>query len=365
MAKTRRPPPGPPFDSIYRHGFVRAAIATPRVEVASPGLQRRRRRWRSRARRPRATRSSRCFPNSGCRRIRTRTCSSRTRCWTRRSHALAELVDASRDLALALVVGLPLRADDRLFNCGVLVHRGRILGAVPKSYLPNYREFYEKRQFAPAAQALSTSDPPARAGRALRQPAAVRGDERARLRAAPRDLRGPVGAAAAEHARGARRRDRDREPLGQRHHGRQGGLPAAALRVAVGEVRRRRTSIPAPGPGESTTDLAWDGHALVYENGERLAESRRFPLRARPHHRRHRPRPPAPGAHAAHELRRQRAGARRRCSRGFRRVEFELDLPRGQRAARAARRALPVRARRPLRSSTSAAPRSTTSRSRA
>ena len=70
--------------------------------------------------------------------------------------ALAEVVEASRRLAPALAVGLPLRADDRLFNCAVLVHRGRILGAVPKTYLPNYREFYEKRQFAPAAQARST-----------------------------------------------------------------------------------------------------------------------------------------------------------------------------------------------------------------
>ena len=54
-----------------------------------------------------------------------------------------------------LVVGVPLRIDDRLFNCGVVMHRGRLLGVVPKTYLPNYREFYEKRQFAPGLQAVA------------------------------------------------------------------------------------------------------------------------------------------------------------------------------------------------------------------
>ncbi|MDA4678247.1 hypothetical protein NY593_16740, partial [Enterobacter asburiae] len=60
---------------------------------------------------------------------------------------LARLLKESRSLNLILIVGAPLRFDGRLFNCAVVMHRGKILGLVPKTYLPNYREYYEKRQF--------------------------------------------------------------------------------------------------------------------------------------------------------------------------------------------------------------------------
>ena len=61
--------------------------------------------------------------------------------------AIAELVRASRELAPMLVVGAPIEDKSKLFNCSLVIYRGRILGVVPKTYLPNYREFYEKRQF--------------------------------------------------------------------------------------------------------------------------------------------------------------------------------------------------------------------------
>ena len=51
------------------------------------------------------------------------------------------------------VVGLPVVVNDQLFNCAAVVHRGELLGLVPKTYLPNYKEFYEARWFAPAAAA--------------------------------------------------------------------------------------------------------------------------------------------------------------------------------------------------------------------
>jgi hypothetical protein len=107
-------------------------------------------------------------------------------------------------------VGLPLRVDDRLFNCAVLLHRGHVLGAVPKSYVPNYREFYERRQFAPASQALSRSiallgqDVPF-GPHLLFEAANVPGS------CCISSLRGRLGATAAEHARRARRRHGDRE----------------------------------------------------------------------------------------------------------------------------------------------------------
>jgi NAD+ synthase (glutamine-hydrolysing) len=69
--------------------------------------------------------------------------------------ALAELVHQSARLSPVLVVGAPLPFEAKLFNTGVVIYRGRVLGIVPKSYLPNYREFYEKRQFTSGRQALS------------------------------------------------------------------------------------------------------------------------------------------------------------------------------------------------------------------
>src|SRR5438552_16549276 len=68
--------------------------------------------------------------------------------------ALGDIVNKSRFSGLA-VIGVPLVVDDRLFNCAALLHQGRVLGVVPKSYIPNYKEFYEIRWFAPAAIARS------------------------------------------------------------------------------------------------------------------------------------------------------------------------------------------------------------------
>ena len=61
---------------------------------------------------------------------------------------LADIVAASVDLLPVIVVGAPLRHNARLFNTAVVIHRGRVLGVVPKIHLPTYREFYERRQFA-------------------------------------------------------------------------------------------------------------------------------------------------------------------------------------------------------------------------
>ena len=63
--------------------------------------------------------------------------------------AVERLVEASADLFPMLVVGAPLRHRNRLYNCAVVIHRGELLGVAPKSYLPTYREFYERRWYAP------------------------------------------------------------------------------------------------------------------------------------------------------------------------------------------------------------------------
>src|SRR5690606_26233409 len=70
--------------------------------------------------------------------------------------ALGQVVVASATVPITAVVGLPLRVDDRLFNCAVVVQGGQVLGVVPKTFLPNYAEFYEARQFNPASTTSRT-----------------------------------------------------------------------------------------------------------------------------------------------------------------------------------------------------------------
>ena len=327
MAKSRRPPPEAPFNSIYRHGFVRVAVATPRVEVASPAYNLAQ--TLVLARQAAAKRAVLAvFPELGLSAYSNEDLFQQDALLDASLAALAGLVDASRALPLVLVAGLPLRAEDRLFNCGVVVHRGRILGAVPKTYLPNYREFYEKRQFAPAAQALSTSvrllgqDVPFGSGllfAATNVPGFVLHLELCE------DLWVPLPPSTLATLAGATV---------------VANLSASDITVGKADYRRLLCAsqsakcvaaylYSAAGPGESTTDLAWDGHALVYENGERLAESQRFPLQ--------------PGIVTADvdldHLRQERmrltsfgdcAQAHAAALRDFRRIEFELPLPRGR-----------------------------------
>jgi NAD+ synthase (glutamine-hydrolysing) len=327
MAKSRRPPSAAPFDSIYRHGFVRVAVATPRVEVASPAfnvastIELARQAARRRA-------VLAVFPELGLSAYSNEDLFQQDALLDASLAALGELVEASRSLPLALVAGLPVGADGRLFNCAVVVQRGRILGAVPKSYLPSYREFYEKRQFAPAAQALSgtvrllgTDVPfgPRLLFAATNAPGFVMHVEICEdlwVPLPPSTLASLAGATVLVN------------------------LSASDITVGKADYRRLLSAshsarcvaaclFSAAGPGESTTDLAWDGHALVYENGERLAESQRFPLEPGlvtadvdlDHLRQERSRLTSFGdcaqAHAA-ELA------------DFRRLEFELELPRGR-----------------------------------
>jgi NAD+ synthase (glutamine-hydrolysing) len=327
MAKSRRPPSAAPFDSIYRHGFVRVAVATPRVEVASPAFNVASTIELAReAARRRAVLA--VFPELGLSAYSNEDLFQQDALLDASLSALGELVEASRSLPLVLVAGLPVGADGRLFNCAVVVQQGRILGAVPKSYLPSYREFYEKRQFAPAAQALSSTvrllgeDVPF-GPRLLFAAANVPGFvmhveicEDLWVPLPPSTLASLAGATVLVN------------------------LSASDITVGKADYRRLLSAshsarcvaaclFSAAGPGESTTDLAWDGHALVCENGERLAESQRFPLE--------------PGLVTADvdldHLRQERmrltsfgdcAQAHAAGLADFRRVEFKLELPRGR-----------------------------------
>ena len=194
--------------------------------------------------------------------------------------AIERVRAASAELLPVLVVGAPLRNGNRLYNCAVVVHRGRVLGVVPKSYLPNYREFYEKRHFASGAGCAATEIalPGVRGGEAV--PFGTQ------LLFQAGDLPGFV--LAVEICEDAW------VPLPPSTHAAMAGAtvianlsgsPITVGRAVDRELLCRSASsrdlsayiYAATGPGESSTDLSWDGQTSIHENGSLLATSERFP----------------------------------------------------------------------------------------
>src|SRR5690349_20929595 len=144
----------PPFGSIYRHGFIRAAVCVPFVRVADPvynvehtiGLAQRASEMHA---------AVALFPELGISAYSNDDLFHQDALLEASEAALARLLDESRNLTPVMLVGAPLRFEGKLFNCAVAIYRGSVLGIVPKSFLPNYREFYEKRQFTAARHAVS------------------------------------------------------------------------------------------------------------------------------------------------------------------------------------------------------------------
>ncbi|MFP4518897.1 MAG: NAD(+) synthase [Oceanicaulis sp.] len=189
--------------------------------------------------------------------------------------AVRRIVEASAELQPVIVVGAALQSRDQLFNCAVLVHRGRILGVVPKSFLPNYREFYEKRWFADAtavtADEISIDGLAAPFGTDLIFEAEDRPGFTLHAEVCedfwaphPPSLDGALAGATVMVNLSA-----SNATVGK-----------ARERAALCDAHSRKTMgayvFAAAGAGESTTDLAWDGQILVYEQGARLAAGERF-----------------------------------------------------------------------------------------
>jgi NAD+ synthase (glutamine-hydrolysing) len=140
------------FRNIHAHGFVRLACAAPRLKVADPAFNGAE--TAAMLRRADESGAFLClFPELGISAYAIDDLLQQGALLDAVEAALAALVAESRSLRCAAVVGAPLRVGGRLFNCAVAIHRGRILAAVPKTYLPNYREFYERRQFASGERA--------------------------------------------------------------------------------------------------------------------------------------------------------------------------------------------------------------------
>ena len=190
--------------------------------------------------------------------------------------ALARIVEASADLLPVLVVGAPLLKGSRVFNCAVVVHRGAILGVAPKAYLPTYREFYEARYFASGddqrGETIEVAGWSVPFGtdllfRATDLEGFVLGVE------VCEDMWIPVPPSAEAALAGATLLVNI------------SGSPITVGRAEERHLLSRSASsrclaaylYSAAGEGESTTDLSWDGQTMIYERGQLLAETERFP----------------------------------------------------------------------------------------
>ena len=189
--------------------------------------------------------------------------------------AIETIREGSTGLRPLLLVGAALERRGRIYNCAVVIHRGRVLGVVPKSFLPNYREFYEKRLFAPGVglagldiEVNGTSVP---FGTDLLFEAEGFADLIVHVEicedywaAIPPSCHGALAGATLLTNLSASNivigKARERDLLSTSH----------TVRTVSALV------YSAAGPGESTTDLAWDGQGGIYELGDKLAASTRF-----------------------------------------------------------------------------------------
>ncbi|RAI01168.1 NAD(+) synthase [Acuticoccus sediminis] len=191
--------------------------------------------------------------------------------------AIATIVAESESLTPVLLLGAPLRHKGRLYNCAVVVSRGAILGVVPKAFLPNYREYYEMRWFSHGR--FRVGEEIEVAGRTV--PFGID------LLFAASDLPGFVFHVEICEDVWA--------PIPPSSKGALAGATIlanlSASNIVIGKADDRHSlcrsqsqravaayAYSAAGPGESTTDVAWDGQGAIYELGDMLAEAERFSL---------------------------------------------------------------------------------------
>ena len=262
------------FYSIYSHGFIRAAVAIPSVRVADctynveHTLNLARRASNNHA-------AIILFPELGISAYSNEDQFHQDALLDATRSALAFLKDESHLLLPVILVGAPLRFEGKLFNCAVVIYRGKVLGIIPKTYIPNYREFYEKRQFSSAWHAV---------GREV----SFLGEKV------------PFGNNLVFHVVNIPNFSFHIEicediwtPIPPSTYGALAGATIlanlSASNITLGKTDYRKLlcasqsakcisayMYSAAGLGESTTDLAWDGYAVIFENSELLAESKRF-----------------------------------------------------------------------------------------
>ncbi|WP_426958452.1 NAD(+) synthase [Muricoccus radiodurans] len=263
------------FHALYRHGFARVAACTTLCSLADPATN-------AEAVLEAARRCDAkgvavaVFPELGLSGYAIDDLLLQDTLLDAVERAVERVVAESAALLPLMFVGAPLRHGNRVYNTAVAIHRGRVLGVVPKIHLPNYREFYEHRHFASGA-----------------------GTEGGTIRLAGQDVPfGPDLLFAAEDLPDLVVHAEICEDLWVPSPPSNEGALAGALvlanlsasNITIGKAETRRLLCgsqsarclaayiyAAAGAGESTTDLAWDGQVSIFENGMTLAESERFP----------------------------------------------------------------------------------------
>ncbi len=262
------------FYSAYAHGFARVAACTLPVAIADPASNAARTIEQARACHDDGVAVA-VFPELGLSGYAIDDLFLQDTLLEAVVAGLATIVEASHDLRPVIVVGAPLLHGNRLYNCAVVIHAGEILGVSPKSYLPTYREFYERRWFAPgddmAGSFITIGDHEVPFGPDLIFTAADLPDLKLHVEVCE-DLWVPIPPSAEAALAGA-------SVLVN--------LSGSPITIARAEDRRllvRSASArcqaayvyAAAGQGESTTDLSWDGQTMIYECGELHAEGERF-----------------------------------------------------------------------------------------
>lgn len=262
------------FYSPYTHGFFRVAAATPHIKLADPEFN-------LKSHLELAQEASKrfvglvVFPELGLSGYSLQDIFHQRTLITACKEALEKLIEESQRIFPLMVVGLPMMLDAKLFNCAAVIHRGQLLGIVPKTWLPNHREFYEKRHFSSsdeiAIDDFNFAGANIPVGTNLIFKCREIPDTQIAIEICE-DLWAPVSPATFACMAGATI---------------VGNLSAS--NVVIGKADYRRLIIKSfsgknicgyvyssAGQGESTTDLAWDGHAIIAENAAILKENQRF-----------------------------------------------------------------------------------------
>lgn len=264
-----------PFESAYRHGFARIAACTIPVAIADPAANTRAVLAAAREADAESVAVA-VFPELCMTGYAIDDLVMQDALLDAVEVGIARLVAASTELLPVLVVGAPLRHRNRLYNCAVVIHRGEVLGVTPKSYLPTYREFYERRWYAPGDDIIGHD---IRIGaleapfgtdllfEALDVPGLVLHAE------VCEDVWVPIPPSSSAALAGA-------TVL----------VNLSGSPITIGRAEERKIlcqsqslrclaayAYAAAGIGESTNDVAWDGQTMIYEGGALLAETERFP----------------------------------------------------------------------------------------
>jgi NAD+ synthase (glutamine-hydrolysing) len=263
------------FWSVYRHGYARVAACTVPIAIADPATNAE----------TVLAEARKCHDDGVAVAVFPELCLSgyaiddlflQDALLDAVEHALGVLLEATAELTPVIVVGAPLQHRNRVYNCAVVLHRGEVLGVVPKSHLPTYREFYEARWFGAGEdlydEAIELLGGVYEFGPDLVFTAEDLPDLRLHVEVCE-DMWVPVPPSARAALAGATV---------------LANLSGSPITVARAEDRRllvRSASMrclaayvyAAAGQGESTTDLSWDGQTMVYEVGDLLGETERFP----------------------------------------------------------------------------------------